>query len=358
MRYLSALAAAALVTIAGATLPAQQGAGWVSLFDGKTLDGWKVGENAASFSVADGAIVINGPRAHLYYVGPVGNHDFKNFEFKADVMTTPGSNSGIYFHTAYQEGGWPSKGYEVQVNNSHTDPKRTAGLYSVKDNMEAPAKDDEWFTMQIVVQGKHVTTSVNGKTIVDYTEPDGVERPADMKARLISSGTFALQGHDPKSKVLVKNIMVKVLPTDDSNDSGVVYRIRDQQHRLIVELRTVAARGFEDVPLERPRAGRPRGRRRSPSSGPGRTPVRRRRTTSVSPSVRITNRSPGACVERRRGVRVSSNIAIGSCVIVSSSTTAEPRRCRRIGACAATAKLERAVAPTAGRRRSRTSPGS
>jgi len=212
MRYLKTLSVAALVTIAGATVPAQQGGGWVSLFDGKTLAGWKVGENAASFKVEDGAIVINGDRAHLYYVGTVGNHDFKNFEFKADVMTTPGSNSGIYFHTAYQEGGWPSKGYEVQVNNSHTDPKRTAGLYGVKDNMEAPAKDGEWFTMQITVQGKHVTTSVNGKTIVDYTEPDNAERPADMKARLISSGTFALQGHDPKSKVFVKNIMVKPLP--------------------------------------------------------------------------------------------------------------------------------------------------
>jgi hypothetical protein len=211
MRYLAALAAAVIVTITGSTLPAQDG-GWVSLFDGKTLDGWKVGENAATFSVADGAIVVNGPRAHLYYVGPVANHEFKNFEFKADVMTTPGSNSGIYFHTAYQEGGWPSKGYEVQVNNSHTDPKRTAGLYSVQDNMEAPAKDGEWFTMQIVVKGKHVTTSVNGKKISDYTEPEGVERPADMKARLISSGTFAIQGHDPKSKVLVKNIMVKPLP--------------------------------------------------------------------------------------------------------------------------------------------------
>ena len=211
MRYLKTFSVAALVTLAAATLPAQD-KGWVSLFDGKTLDGWKVGENAASFKVEDGAIVINGDRAHLYYVGTVGNHDFKNFEFKADVMTTPGSNSGIYFHTAYQEGGWPSKGYEVQVNNSHTDPKRTAGLYGVKDNMEAPAKDGEWFTMQIVVQGKHVTTSVNGKTIVDYTEPDNAERPADMKARLISSGTFALQGHDPKSKVFVKNIMVKPLP--------------------------------------------------------------------------------------------------------------------------------------------------
>jgi hypothetical protein len=210
MRYLSTLSAAALVTLATATLPAQDG--WVSLFDGKTLNGWKVGENAATFKVEDGAIVVNGERAHLYYDGPVRNHDFKNFEFKADVMTTPGSNSGIYFHTAYQEGGWPSKGYEVQVNNSHTDPKRTAGLYAIKDNMEAPAKDGEWFTMQITVRGKHVTTAVNGKTIVDYTEPDNAERPADMKARLLSSGTFAIQGHDPKSKVMVKNIMVKPLP--------------------------------------------------------------------------------------------------------------------------------------------------
>jgi len=211
MRYLITLSAAALVTLATATLPAQD-KGWVPLFDGKTLDGWKVGENAATFAVVDGAIVVNGPRAHLFYVGPVGNHDFKNFEFKADVMTTAGSNSGVYFHTAYQEGGWPSKGYEVQVNNSHTDPKRTAGLYGVKDNMEAPAKDGEWFTMQITVKGKHVTTSVNGKTISDYTEPDAVDRPADMKARVLSSGTFAIQGHDPKSKVLIKNIMVKPLP--------------------------------------------------------------------------------------------------------------------------------------------------
>jgi hypothetical protein len=145
-------------------------------------------------------------------MGPVNDHVFTDFEWKADVMTFPGANSGMYFHTEYQDGGWPQKGYEVQVNNSHTDPKRTAGLYSVQDNMEAPAKDDEWFTMQIVVQGKHVTTSVNGKTIVDYTEPEGVQRPADMKDRLISSGTFALQGHDPKSKVLFKNIMVKPLP--------------------------------------------------------------------------------------------------------------------------------------------------
>ncbi len=189
-----------------------QSDGWVSLFDGKTLDGWKPSENPTTFSVADGAIVVNGPRSHLYYVGPVNNHVFKNFEWKADVMTTAGSNSGMYFHTEFQEGGWPAKGYEVQVNNSHTDWRRTGGLYAIVDVKEPPAKDNEWFTQHIIVTGKHVVIKVNGTTTVDYTEPDNVERPADMAGRKLASGTFALQGHDPKSKVLYKNIQVKVLP--------------------------------------------------------------------------------------------------------------------------------------------------
>src|SRR3569832_1792926 len=89
--------------------------GWISLIDGKTLNGWKVGDNASTFSIRDGAIVANGPVAHLYNVGDVKNHDFKNFEFKAEVMTTPVSNSGIYFHTAGRGGGGPGGGGGVRV---------------------------------------------------------------------------------------------------------------------------------------------------------------------------------------------------------------------------------------------------
>lgn len=187
-------------------------AGWVSLFDGKTLSGWKVNENPETFKVEDGAIVAHGERAHLFYDGPVANHDFKNFEFKAMVMTRPNSNAGIYFHTAYQDEGWPSKGYEVQVNNSHTDWRRTGGLYAIDDVREPPANDNEWFEQHIMVNGKHVQVWINGKKVVDYTEPEDPERPESMKDRLISSGTFALQGHDPGSTVLFKDIMVKVLP--------------------------------------------------------------------------------------------------------------------------------------------------
>jgi len=185
---------------------------WISLFDGKSLNGWKVGANAATFKVEDGMIVVNGETAHLFYDGDVQDHNFKNFEFKADVMTFPGANSGIYFHTTYQESGWPAKGYEVQVNNSHTDWRRTGSLYAIEDVKEVFVKDNEWFTEYIKVQGKGVIIKLNDKTVVYYTEPDNVQRPADMAGRLISSGTFALQGHDPKSKVYFKNIMVKPLP--------------------------------------------------------------------------------------------------------------------------------------------------
>ena len=186
---------------------------WISLFDGKTLNGWKVGKNAETFRVEDGTIVANGDVAHLFYDGDVKDHNFKNFEFKTDVMTTPGSNSGIYIHTVYQESGWPAKGYEVQVNNSHTDWRRTGGLYAIDDVKEVFVKDNEWFTEYIMVKGKRIVIKINDKTVVDYTEPGNVERPADMKGRVLSSGTFALQGHDPKSKVYYRNIMVK--PLDD-----------------------------------------------------------------------------------------------------------------------------------------------
>jgi 3-keto-disaccharide hydrolase len=187
---------------------------WISLFDGKTLNNWKVGDNAGTFTIEDGSIVAHGPTAHLFYDGSVHQHNFKNFEFKADVMTMPGSNSGIYFHTVYQDKSWPKKGYEVQVNNSHTDWRRTGSLYGIQDVKEVFVKDNEWFTEYVKVDGKRVIVKLNDKVVVDYTEPDNVIelRGPNDKDRVISSGTFALQGHDPNSKVYFKNIVVRPLP--------------------------------------------------------------------------------------------------------------------------------------------------
>jgi hypothetical protein len=212
MRHLSSLLTIGCCLLASVTFAQKQSKGWISLFDGKTLTDWKVGENAATFTVDSGCIIAHGNTAHLFYNGNVQDHNFKNFHFKAEVKTTPGSNSGIYFHTAYQESGWPAKGYEVQVNNTHTDWRRTGGLYAIQDVKEQLVKDNVWFTEEIIVQGKKVTIMVNGKVTVEYTEPDNVQRPADMKGRVLSSGTFALQGHDPNSKVYFRNLQVKILP--------------------------------------------------------------------------------------------------------------------------------------------------
>jgi hypothetical protein len=200
-----------LIALAGFK-QAQNSDGWISLFDGKSLNNWKVGENVGTFSVDSGAIKAHGEVAHLFYNGNVLDHNFKNFEFKAEVMTNAGSNSGIYFHTAYQESSWPKKGYEVQVNNSHTDWRRTGSLYAINDVKEVYVKDREWYTEYIKVEGRRIIIKINEKTVVDYTEPENVKRDAGMEGRILSSGTFALQGHDPKSTVHFRNIFVKPLP--------------------------------------------------------------------------------------------------------------------------------------------------
>lgn len=216
LKLLSSCTALLVTTLTAAppnTLsPEEKTAGWQLLFDGQSLAGWTANEKPGTFSVQDGCIVTAGPRSHLFYTGPVANHDFQNFELRLEVMTYPQANSGVYFHTTWQETNWPAKGYEVQVNNSHTDWRRTAGLYAIQDNKEAPVADGTWFALRIRVEGKHVMTWVNDKVISDYTEEANPPRLPDLAGRLLDHGTFALQGHDPGSRVLFRTIAVKRLP--------------------------------------------------------------------------------------------------------------------------------------------------
>jgi len=183
--------------------------GFVSLFDGMTFTGWqKATENSNTWKIEDGALVAHGDRCHLFYVGDP--KPFKNFELKAEVMTEPGSNGGIYFHTKYQPSGWPKYGFETQVNNTHTDWKKTGSLYDIVNVRESAAVDKKWWTQDIIVQGNHVTLKIDGKTVVDYTEPAD-QKPGTDFTRKLDQGTFALQGHDPKSIVRYRNIRVKRL---------------------------------------------------------------------------------------------------------------------------------------------------
>src|SRR5438105_13551979 len=112
----------ALIVLLAAAPTAVAQSGWIQLFNGKDFTGWKVGGDQTSFQIKDGALVAHGPVAHAFYDGRVHNHDFKNFELTVDVMTAPGSNGGVYFHTLFQATGFPRKGFEVQVINTHQDP--------------------------------------------------------------------------------------------------------------------------------------------------------------------------------------------------------------------------------------------
>ena len=185
--------------------------GWISLFDGKSLDGWKAGEHAGSFKVENGMIVSEGDASNLYYDGPVNKANFKNFELKFEVMTKPGANTGIFFHTKFQESGSPALGYEVQINNTHSDWRRTGSLWGVVNIKELYVQDNEWFTMHIIVIDKQITVKINDKNVVDYTEPEDFNY-ADRSGRKLSSGTIAIGHWNEFSKAYMKNIVIKPLP--------------------------------------------------------------------------------------------------------------------------------------------------
>ncbi len=184
--------------------------GFVSLFDGESMQGWKLAEeNQESWKVEDGMLVCEGERCHLFYDGELA--PLKNFHFIAEVKTTPGSNAGIYFHTKYQPKDWPKHGFECQVNVTHKDPKKSSSLYGVVNVDDPGLQDNEWYTQEIIVKDRHVLLKVNGKTLVDYTEPKDQNPASKQFERRLGEGTFALQAHDPKSKVYFRNIRVKPL---------------------------------------------------------------------------------------------------------------------------------------------------
>ncbi|MDR3181317.1 MAG: DUF1080 domain-containing protein [Planctomycetaceae bacterium] len=204
-----------LAAVFAAVLPLAAAAedGWVPIFNGTSLDGWKSNEKYEGFEVKDGAIVGHGNRNHLYYM-----EELKNFELKLDAKISKGGNSGVYIKSQWQEGAWPVTGFELQVNSSHGDPVKTGSLYNIIKLPKAPHGDDEWFTYHIRCQNGNLTVSVNGQLLYTYADPmEKGGKPQDGKIteankRISQRGYIALQQHDPKSIPSFRNIMLKKLP--------------------------------------------------------------------------------------------------------------------------------------------------
>lgn len=251
----------ALIVAFAASITATASEGWVSLFDGQTLNGWKASENPGSPQVSDGAIVAEGKRAHLFYIGDDGRAEFENFELELEIKTEPGANSGVYFHTKWQDSGWPGAGFESQVNNTqppfkeqdYRENKKTASLYGIRNLYKAMARDGEWFTVNIKVARPRVEIRLNGRLVTSYTEPANPVLPSPgPKLNLLGQGTFALQCHDEDSRAYYRNIRVRRLPPGE--DASVVKPVFSEQdlRRLslgkdnfpIVNLRTQLGDGF------------------------------------------------------------------------------------------------------------------
>ena len=191
-------------------------------------------ENPDSYTVKNSTLILKGGRSHLFYTGSVGGANFKNFELKLQAKTMANSNSGVYFHTKYQNEGWPEQGFEAQVNTTHKDPKKTGSLYAIANvyvamkpeppfivrvdksgsqiwQESAPSTDGEWFDYHIIVVDNNVSLKINGETTVNWTQPEGWAGPVNMAGRVLGSGTIALQAHDPDSEVHYRDIKIKLL---------------------------------------------------------------------------------------------------------------------------------------------------
>ena len=179
---------------------------WISLFDGKTLDGWeKVGKAESHWAIEDGAMVGTGKQSMLVNTsGP-----YKNFRYRAEIKVNDGGNSGLYFRTTRKPSF--SDGYEAQIDSTHTDPIRTGSLYGLCHVYKQLVAPDQWFTYEVEVKedvwrGREITrikVTVDGKELYEYLD----------FAKTYPAGHFAFQQHDPGSKVHIRK--VEVMPLKD-----------------------------------------------------------------------------------------------------------------------------------------------
>jgi hypothetical protein len=223
---------------------------WVDLFDRRSLQGWRPSENKTSWKVREGQLVCEGPRSHLFYDGPVRGADFRNFELEVEARAPHAANSGVYFHTRFQESNFPQKGFEVQICNSITGRESyqprvmTGSLYGLRNTYKPFAVDDQWFKLNIAVRGKNVQVHLNGLLLVDYIEPTPAVIPDAMeRERFLDHGTFALQCHDEGSRMAFRNIRVRPLPDNMPTPGSPAPAAPDDVFRRVIDV------GRHNIPM-------------------------------------------------------------------------------------------------------------
>lgn len=202
-----------------ATAGAAEKEKWVSLFDGKTLNGWKLVQGKAKFAVREGVIVgavTEGETQNTFLA--TMDDTFTNFVFEAEFRCDAGINSGVNFRSRPADES-VKRVYGLQYEIDPTPRALTGGVQEEggygrrgKDNWLAPDESSgpllvewqkqhgdrlkpapAWNTMRIEVRGKKIKTWLNGHLLADF---------ADEAPVAIPRGFFALQVHATKNKEL------------------------------------------------------------------------------------------------------------------------------------------------------------
>jgi len=200
--------------------------GWVSLFDGETVDGWRGYQQDAvpsSWKVEDGALYFDGGEGGRGDI--ISAEQYANFELKLEWKISECGNSGIFFRVTEDYGATYFTGPEMQVldNTCHPDaengPDRTAGanygLHAPSEDVSKPA--GEWNEVHLIVNGANVEHWLNGTKVVEYElwTDEWKAMVAETKFGaweqygLNESGHIALQDHD--DPVWYRNIRIKPL---------------------------------------------------------------------------------------------------------------------------------------------------
>jgi hypothetical protein len=182
------------------------------LFTGKDLTGWKVFDDpkraATKFEVTHAGELSakNGP-GDLQTVG-----QYDNFMLQLECKTNgKGLNSGVFFRCIPGEYQY---GYEAQIQNAFRDDDRTkpvdfgtGAIYRRVAARKVVSNDNDWFTLTVVADGNHFATWVNGYQTVNWTD----DRPANPNPRQgyrAEKGHLSIQGHDPTTDLLFRNIRI------------------------------------------------------------------------------------------------------------------------------------------------------
>ena len=172
--------------------------GWISLFDGGSLFGWRATDPDTSWRVDDGTIVADGAPPGLLLT----TSDFADFELRCDVRVAAGGNSGLFLRTIPAPTDPTRDCYEFNVCDTHP-AFPTGGLVGLAKPSVPTAGDGRWLACRVRAQGSRITAWLDGTQVLDYVD----DRP-----RARRRGCIGLQHND--GTVAFRNVLLKPLGAD------------------------------------------------------------------------------------------------------------------------------------------------